>query len=217
MSIHLDGFSEPASDCVLCPRLVTYRTDNQEKHPDFFNAPVPSFACDDAAFLIVGLAPGLKGANWSGRPFTGDYAGDLLYGTLISLGFAKGVYGAHANDGLTLNKTRITNAVRCAPPQNKVVAQEIAACGAFLSAEIKAMANLKAILALGTVAHGAILRNFEVRKKDYPFGHGARHPLPGGTMLFDSYHCSRYNTNTNRLTVQMFEEVFIDIRKYLEL
>ena len=217
MSDSLDGFSEPASGCDLCPRLVTYRGDNQEKYPDFFNAPVPSYGGADATFLIVGLAPGLKGANWSGRPFTGDYAGDLLYGTLTSLGFAKGTYGAHADDGLVLNKTRITNVVRCAPPQNKVVAQEIAACGAFLSTEINALTNLKAILALGTVAHGAVLRQLEVRKKDYPFGHGARHVLPDGTMLFDSYHCSRYNTNTNRLTEQMFHDVFIDIRKFLEL
>ena len=217
MTDPLDGFSEPPSDCVLCPRLVSYRTDNKEKYPDFFNAPVPSFASDDAAFLIVGLAPGLKGANWSGRPFTGDYAGDLLYATLTTLGFAKGDYGAHADDGLVLNKTRITNAVRCAPPQNKVVAQEIAACGAFLNTEINSLKNLKAILALGTVAHGAVLRTLDVRKKDYPFGHGARHVLPSGTLLFDSYHCSRYNTNTKRLTEQMFQDVFIDIRKYLEL
>ena len=217
MNDSLDGFSEPASGCVLCPRLVAYRSGNKEKYPDFFNAPVPSFGSPNAVFLIVGLAPGLKGANWSGRPFTGDYAGDLLYSTLTSLGFATGTYGAHADDGLVLNSTQITNAVRCAPPQNKVVAQEIGACGKFLSAEITALTNLKAILALGTVAHGVVLRNLDVRKKDYPFGHGARHVLPDGVMLFDSYHCSRYNTNTNRLTEQMFQDVFIEIRKYIDL
>lgn len=217
MTDHLNGFTEPSADCTLCPRLVEFRSDNKAKYPDYFNSPVPSFASGPANFLIVGLAPGLKGANRSGRPFTGDYAGDLLYSTLTKFDFAKGTNKGHKEDGLTLNNTRIANAVRCVPPQNKVVAQEITACGAFLSAEIEAMPGLKAILALGTVAHGAVLKTLDVRKKDYPFGHNVRHELPSAIVLFDSYHCSRYNTNTGRLTEQMFHDVFIKIRQEIDL
>ena len=215
MADEIEVTSEPPENCMLCPRLSSYRSDNKEKYPDYFNAPVPSFGDSSAELIIVGLAPGLKGANWSGRPFTGDYAGDLLYATLTKFGFTQGQYGARADDGMRLNKALITNAVRCAPPQNKVIAQEINACAPYLDADLKSLSKLKAILALGTVAHGAILKVLNLRKKDYLFGHNVRHKLPNGVILFDSYHCSRYNTNTGRLTEQMFEDVFRSIQKEL--
>ncbi len=198
---------EPSPDCGLCPRLADFRAANRTAHPDFFNRPVPAFGPLGAEMLIVGLAPGLKGANRTGRPFTGDYAGDLLYPTLIKFGFAKGRFGADPNDGLTLENCRITNAVRCVPPANKPIGAEVRACGEFLAAEITAMPNLKTVLALGSLAHGAILASLGLRKSAYKFGHAAEHPLPG-YRLVNSYHCSRYNTNTGRLTTEMFEDVF---------
>ncbi len=177
-------------------------------YPDWHNAPVSSFGDIDAEILVVGLAPGLRGANRTGRPFTGDYAGDLLYRTLLEFSFAEGSYEGEADDRIILKNVRITNAVRCVPPQNKVVAAETAACRRFLAAEIGAMKNLKLILALGTVAHGAVLATLAEKKAAKPFSHGAIHNLEGGIILADSYHCSRYNTNTGRLTMAMFDDVF---------
>jgi uracil-DNA glycosylase family 4 len=182
-------------------------------HPDWFNAPVPSFGDPAPALLIVGLAPGLRGANRTGRPFTGDFAGDLLYRTLQKFGFAVGRYDAHPEDGLQLVRARITNAVRCVPPQNKPGASEINACRPFLAAELAALPDLRAIFALGAIAHDAVLRAKGLRRAGYPFAHGAMHELPGGTVLADSYHCSRLNTNTGRLTAAMFESVIAEIAK----
>ena len=197
----------PAFECALCPRLVGFRRENREKFPSFHNAPVPSFGPLDARLLIVGLAPGLKGANRTGRPFTGDYAGDLLYPTLIDAGLARGAFGARADDGLELVDCRITNAVRCVPPANKPVGAEIGACRPFLAAELAAMPTLHTVLALGVVAHNAVLAALGHKQNRCKFVHGARHALPGGPTLADSYHCSRYNTNTGRLTAEMFETV----------
>ena len=208
--------AEPEADCRLCPRLGDFRDGNRERFPDFFNAPVPSFGNDGARLLIVGLAPGLKGANWSGRPFTGDYAGELLYPTLLKFGFARGGYGARRDDGLTLAGCRITNAVRCVPPQNKPTTEEIKTCLPFLAAEIASLPELRAILALGAVAHGSVLAALGLRRARYRFAHGVHHDLPNGLRLTDSYHCSRYNTNTGRLTAEMFEKVFAEMRGYLE-
>ncbi len=197
----------PAPDCDLCPRLVAFRNDNRSKFPDFHNAPVESFGGNAAELLIVGLAPGLRGANRTGRPFTGDYAGDLLYPTLLEFGFASGHFGADPNDGLTLRNCRITNAVRCVPPENKPVGAEIKACRAFLVDEIQNMSRIKAIMALGSIAHQAVIAGFGIRQKLHPFGHAARHDLTSQITLFDSYHCSRYNVNTGRLTADMFRDV----------
>jgi uracil-DNA glycosylase family 4 len=207
--------SQPGPECSLCPRLVDYRTASRLDNPGWHNAPVPSFGDIDSQLLIVGLAPGLKGANRTGRPFTGDAAGDLLYPTLIKYGLARGTFAAAIDDGLQLTDCRITNAVRCVPPENKVKAAETKACGRFLSDEIAAMKNLKAVLALGVVAHGAVLAALGLRKSAHKFGHGAMHQIDGGPILTDSYHCSRYNTNTGRLTTPMFEAVFEDIIKLL--
>jgi uracil-DNA glycosylase len=209
------GPSAPGRDCALCPRLAAFRTEQRQLYADWHNAPVPSFGGIDARLLVVGLAPGLKGANRTGRPFTGDYAGDLLYATLLRHGFAKGRYGARADDEFTLIDCRITNAVRCVPPENKPQPKEIAACGSFLADEIKAMANLRRILALGAIAHGAALVATGERRARHPFAHGARHELSGGVTLADSYHCSRYNTNTGRLTEAMFDAVVADLARDL--
>ncbi len=198
---------EPGRDCPLCPRLKAFRDDNRVKFPTFFNAPVPCFGDPDPRILIVGLAPGLKGANKTGRPFTGDYAGDLLYATLLRHGLARGPYKQHANDGLALVGCRIANAVRCVPPQNKPLPVEETTCRKFLVAEIAALPNLKTILALGVVAHNSVLRTFGCKLSGSPFKHGALHGLPSGITLADSYHCSRYNTNTGVLTEAMFDEV----------
>ena len=193
---------------------MEFRQTNQDAYPDFHNAPVAAFGPITASILIVGLAPGLKGANRSGRPFTGDYAGDLLYPTLIKAGLANGTYGAEADDGLQLTTARITNAVRCVPPQNKVTGEEAKTCRPFLINEMAAMGNLKVLLALGKVAHDAVLSTLELRKSAHPFGHAAVHGLPGHQLtLVDSYHCSRYNTNTGRLTADMFENA---VKKALE-
>ena len=199
---------EPQPDCTACSRLVDYRHANQDKHPDFHNAPVKSFGPLDAELLIVGLAPGLKGANRTGRPFTGDYAGDLLYPTLLAFGLGTGTYGAEANDGVELRNCRITNAVRCVPPENKVTGAEIKACNPYLTAEFAAMPNLKALIALGTVAHNAVLKTLGHKQSAFKFGHCAQHDLGDGLIMTDSYHCSRYNTNTGRLTEAMFHDVF---------
>ena len=197
----------PTRDCALCPRLAGFRDTQRAAHPDWFNAPVPSFGPDSAELLIVGLAPGLRGANRTGRPFTGDYAGDLLYKTLLKFGLATGDYAAHPQDGLVLQRARITNAVRCVPPQNRPEPAEVVACGRFLIGEFARLPRLKAILALGSIAHNAVLAAKGLRRAAYPFAHGAMHELPDGIMLADSYHCSRLNTNTGRLTPAMFEAV----------
>lgn len=198
----------PAADCSLCPRLAAFRAQNQQKFPAYHNAPVPSFGSADARLLIVGLAPGLHGANQTGRPFTGDYAGDLLYATLLRYGFAAGAYRQRPDDGLTLRDCRIVNAVRCVPPQNKPETAEIAACRPFLNGELTGMPKLRAILALGLIAHKSTLAACGYKQSAFAFGHGARHPLQNGVMLYNSYHCSRYNTNTGRLTEAMFHQVF---------
>lgn len=203
---------EPARDCAICPRLSAFRADNIAAHPDWFNGPAPSFGDAGARLLIVGLAPGLNGANRTGRPFTGDFAGDLLYATLLKYGFAKGVYAARPDDGFTLVDAMITNAVRCVPPQNKPTAAEIAACRPFLRARIDALPRLLAIVCLGRVAHESTLAALGARKSAFRFAHGARHDNAyAGLTIFDSYHCSRYNTNTGRLTSEMFESVFQEV------
>ncbi len=205
----------PSRDCGLCPRLVSLRHDCRAEEPDWFNAPVPSFGGLDARLLVVGLAPGRNGANRTGRPFTGDYAGVLLYQTLGRFGFAKGDYAERPDDGLMLVDCRITNSVKCLPPENKPTPAEIKTCRPFLVDEIEAMAKLKAIMALGRVAHESVVATFGGKQKNFPFAHGAAHDLRDGITLFDSYHCSRYNTNTGRLTTEMFESVVAEIRKRL--
>lgn len=202
--------AEPDHDCPRCPRLVGFRSANRSDHPDWFNAPVPSFGSRDAWLLIVGLAPGLRGANRTGRPFTGDFAGILLYETLLACGLASGTYAQRADDCLRLVGCAITNAVRCVPPQNKPLPAEIAKCRGFLEATIATMPNLAAIIALGRVAHDFVVRAFGQKVAAFPFGHGREHVLAGhrSLKLFDSYHCSRYNTNTAVLTPTMFREVF---------
>ncbi|MBI1330029.1 MAG: uracil-DNA glycosylase [Alphaproteobacteria bacterium] len=197
--------SEPRRDCALCPRLAGFRAQNRETYPAYFNAPVPSFGTHDARLLIVGLAPGLHGANATGRPFTGDYAGDLLYRTLLRHGLAKGTYGRVASDGLELVDCAITNAVRCVPPENKPTPAEINTCRQFLTATISSMPHLRAILALGKIAHDSVLTALVARKKDHPFGHGTSYGI-GRLLLVSSYHCSRYNTNTGKLTEEMFDD-----------
>ena len=204
----------PAADCRFCPRLAAFRDEARALEPGWFNAPVPTFGANDAALLVVGLAPGLRGANRTGRPFTGDYAGDLLYATLLKFGFAQGAYDRHPDDGLVLLDCAITNAVRCVPPQNKPLPAEITTCRQFLASLIEGMAGLRAIVALGRVAHESVLRAFGTRLAAAPFGHGKRHALAradgSAVALFDSFHCSRYNTNTGLLTETMFEQVFAD-------
>jgi uracil-DNA glycosylase family 4 len=206
---------EPEPDCGLCPRLVGYRSSNRAAEPGWHNRPVPSFGDRNARLLIIGLAPGLRGANRTGRPFTGDFAGDLLYATLIETGFARGRYGASPDDGLTLVDCIITNAVRCVPPQNKPTPAEISNCRHFLSGLLSTLARLAAVLALGRIAHDSILAALGVRRAAHPFAHGARHSIQPGLELFDSYHCSRYNTNTGVLTPPMFRAVLTDIRSHL--
>ncbi len=209
--------TDPPRDCPLCDRLVEYRRANEEKYPDYFNGPAPSFGDKKARLLIVGLAPGVHGANRTGRPFTGDYAGDLLYATLAKFGFSNDRFKADPKDGLKLIDTMVTNAVRCVPPQNKPVGAEIRTCRPFLVNQIDALKNLKVILCLGRIAHDSTLTTLGLKQKDAPFGHGASHILPERDfMLFDSYHCSRYNTNTRRLTPEMFESVFADIRDTID-
>ncbi len=208
-------------DCTLCPRLTAFRAENRKKYPAFYNGPVPSFGDADPELLIVGLAPGMKGANQTARPFTGDYAGDLLYATLAKFGYTRGTYQTMGNDGLTLKDVLITNAVRCVPPQNKTIAEEENNCRPFLINQIKNSGRLKIILALGLVAHKSVLTTFGLKKSAFKFAHNALHPLGNvigdkDITLIDSYHCSRYNTNTRRLTVDMFEDVFRKIQDFLK-
>jgi uracil-DNA glycosylase family 4 len=206
---------EAPRDCVRCNRLVAFRSANKSAYPAWFNGAVPSFGASDAKLLIVGLAPGLKGANRTGRPFTGDYAGDLLYSTLSAFGFSTGTYDARPDDGLKLVGCMISNAVRCVPPQNKPLPSEIAECRGFLIARMRALPNLRAIVVLGRVAHDQTLAALGLRKALYSFRHGARHDLSPNLAMFDSLHCSRLNTNTKRLTTEMFHSVFKDVRDLL--
>jgi uracil-DNA glycosylase len=203
--------AEPDRNCPLCPRLVSFRMAARAREPEWFNSPVPSFGDPNGQLLIVGLAPGMQGANRTGRPFTGDYAGDLLYATLLEYGFAKGVYLARPDDGLTLVDCRIGNAVHCVPPQNKPLPAEINTCRQFLSATIETMPRLRAIVALGRIAHETTLKALGLRAALAPFGHGAMHQA-GALRLYDSYHCSRYNTNTRVLTPDMFRSVFAKVQ-----
>jgi len=206
---------EPPYDCRACPRLAAYLDDLRVKEPGWFNGPVKSFGSDDAELLIVGLAPGVSGANRTSRPFTGDFAGDLLYETLLKFGWASGTYDARPDDGLTLTRAMITNAVRCVPPENKPVGAEINECRKFLEARIDALPRLTTILALGKIAHDSTVRALGGKLKDYKFAHAAHHTFDG-LALFDSYHCSRYNTNTRRLTPEMFENVFTLINRQMK-
>ena len=208
--------SAPAAACALCPGLAAFRTENARAHPSWHNAPVPSFGGADARLLVVGLAPGLRGANRTGRPFTGDGAGEVLYAGLLEAGFARGVYAARADDGLELVSCRITNAIRCVPPANRPSASEVNTCRRFLAAEIGELSALEAILALGTVAHRSVLAALGERASAYPFRHGALHALGGGLALADSYHCSRLNLSTGRLSVAMFNEVCAALRRRLD-
>ena len=214
----MQGTAEAPRDCRLCPRLLAFRTANQASEPAWFNGAVPSFGrekADSARLLIVGLAPGLRGANRTGRPFTGDYAGDLLYETLLAFGFARGSYEARCDDGLELVDCVITNAVRCVPPENKPTPAEIATCRPFLTQRMAAMPQLAAIVALGRIAHDSTLAALGMRKAGFPFAHGACHDIRPELALFDSFHCSRYNTNTGRLTPEMFRAVFAAVRGHL--
>jgi len=206
---------EPSRDCPRCPRLVAFREAWRAKQPSWFNAPVASFGAADARLLIVGLAPGLQGANRTGRPFTGDYAGVLLYKTLVDFGFAQGKYQERPDDGLVLTDARISNAVRCVPPENKPTPQEITTCREFLISTIAEMPRLKLVVALGRIAHDSVVRAVGVRPATTPFGHGAFHRV-GNLQMLDSYHCSRYNTNTGVLTPAMFEAIFKTAREYLD-
>jgi uracil-DNA glycosylase family 4 len=207
----------PPRDCPDCPRLAEYRRANRAQFPDWVNAPVASFGAAAARLLIIGLAPGLRGANRTGRPFTGDYAGDLLYATLLEFGFAAGRYDRRPDDGLTLQDCAIVNAVRCAPPQNKPTPQEIATCRRYLASAVSELENLRAVVVLGRIAHESALRTFGLPLARHGFAHGAVHALPReGALLFDSYHCSRYNTNTGVLTTDMFRKVFASARAHLD-
>jgi len=209
-----DASGKPGRDCPLCPRLKAFREDWRRREPGWFNAPVASFGPRGARLLIVGLAPGLRGANRTGRPFTGDFAGGLLYDTLKRFGFARGSYLASVDDGLTLVDARITNAVRCVPPDNKPTPAEIQTCRSFLQATIAEMQNLRAIVTLGRISHDSTLAALNHRRSTAPFGHGASHDI-GRLRIFVSYHCSRYNTSTGVLTPKMFEDVFAAARAFL--
>ncbi len=202
---------QPPRDCPLCPRLVAYRHANQESHPDWFNGPVPSLGDPDASILVVGMAPGVKGANRTGRPFTGDHAGILLYETLTRVRLATGTYDARPDDGMQLHGCRVVNAVRCVPPANLPQPVEVRTCNRFLAAELRGLPKLRAVLALGVLAHAAVLRACGIPAARVRFRHGNVTELPGGLLLADSYHVSRYNTNTGLLTREMFEQVVSDL------
>ena len=201
------GPAQPEADCPLCPRLVSYRQANQAANPGWFNAPVPSFGPLDAPLLIVGMAPGVKGANRTGRPFTGDHAGILLYETLLKFGFARGTYAARPDDGMVLERCRVVNAVRCVPPKNLPEPVEVRTCNGFLAGELAGMPRLRAVLTLGVLSHNAVVRALGLVPARMPFRHGAMVEVPGGRVLADCYHVSRYNTNTGLLTAAMFEAV----------
>ncbi|MEM9899412.1 MAG: uracil-DNA glycosylase [Pseudomonadota bacterium] len=210
--------SDPAPapvDCRLCPRLADFRDETAEKYPDWFNGAVPSFGDPDAKLLVIGLAPGMMGANRTGRPFTGDWAGDLLYATMGKFGFARGTYDRRPDDGLELTGAMVTNAVRCLPPQNKPIGAEINQCRPFLKARIEALSRVKVLLCLGKISHDSTVRTLGLRLKDHPFGHGSEYQV-GDQTLLSSYHCSRYNTNTRRLTEEMFEDVFARAKALIE-
>ena len=211
--------AEPAPDCALCPRLVAYRLENIAAEPDWFNGAVPSFGDDAARLLVVGLAPGRGGANRTARPFTGDWAGDLLYPTLDAFGFSTGEFQPDGQDDLRLVDAMITNAVRCVPPQNKPIGAEMNNCRPFLTARITALPRLTTLICLGLVAHENTLKALGYKQSAFKFAHGARHDVggPNGPLaLFDSYHCSRYNTNTGRLTEAMFHDVFRAARAHID-
>jgi len=212
----VNASASPDRNCPLCPRLVEFREEARARHPDWFNSPVPAFGDAKGRLLIVGLAPGMQGANRTGRPFTGDYAGDLLYATLLEYGFAKGTYQARPDDGLKLVDCRIGNAVHCVPPQNKPMPVEINTCRQFLIARMEEMPKLRAIVALGRIAHDSTLKALGIRATAAPFTHGAVHDAGRGVRLYDTYHCSRYNTNTRVLTPAMFRKVFATVRKDLD-
>jgi uracil-DNA glycosylase family 4 len=206
-----EAVDAPALDCPLCPRLAAFRASNQISHPEWFNGPVPSFGQTGARLLVLGMAPGVKGANRTGRPFTGDDAGRLLFSTLLRFGFAGGAYEGAADDSLVLQDCRVVNAVRCVPPANLPIPTEVQTCNRFLLAELQAMPDLRVVLALGVLAHAAALRACGIPPARVRFRHGAIHELPDGLLLADSYHVSRYNTNTGRLTTEMFEAVMFAI------
>ena len=203
-------------NCKDCKRLNSFLTQVKNKNPDYFCKPVPSFGKSKSSFLIVGLAPGMHGANRTGRPFTGDYAGILLYKTLYKFGFSNSEKSESLSDNLILNNCRITNAVKCLPPDNKPNNIEIKNCNKFLKSEIIELDKGSILLALGLIAHNAILMALNLTKKEYKFSHGSRHKLPNNIIMFDSYHCSRYNTQTKRLTEKMFHEVFLSIKTEME-
>jgi len=209
-----------STGCRRCPRLAGFLDQVRNDHPDYYALPVSSFGDPGNRFLIVGLAPGMHGANRTGRPFTGDFAGKLLYGSLHKYGFSSSAEpldeAGNANQTLRLNGCRITNAVRCLPPQNKPEPVEIRTCNGYVAEELALLPQGSAVMALGTIAHQAVLMALQLRKSSFAFGHGAQHKLPGGLTLFDSYHCSRYNTQTKRLTTQMFEAVIGNIAEYIE-
>ena len=205
------------SNCHLCERLTDYLKSVRSEHPEYYSKPVPSFGDKTARLLIVGLAPGLHGANATGRPFTGDYAGILLYETLHKFGYASRPKSLHLEDGLKLRNCRITNAVKCLPPENKPTTTEINTCNQYLKAELEALKSSVVILALGQIAHKAVLKALKLKNRDFPFGHGNTYPLHGGRWLVDSYHCSRYNTQTRRLTEKMFHDIFSNIHELINI
>lgn len=210
------GRQDFLTSCRDCSRLSGFLDDVRQRYPEYYARPVPSFGVNSPAFLIVGLAPGMHGANATGRPFTGDHAGILLYQTLFDYGFASAPVSTAVNDGLSLYDCRITNAVRCLPPENKPLTAEVNQCNVYLRHEIDAVATPGIVLALGGIAHRAVLKARQLKQSEYPFGHGAEHTLSAGLTLIDSYHCSRYNTQTRRLTTPMFQEVFQRVRSRLD-
>ena len=211
---HCDSLFD--SKCTRCPRLADFLRDGKKEYPNYHCKPVAPFGDSNARLIIVGLAPGFHGANATGRPFTGDYAGILLYETLHKFGFANAAQSVSRDDGLVLTNARITNAVKCVPPQNKPLPVEISTCNTFLKNELAALSAPSVLIALGTIAHKAILRVFELRLAEFKFAHGAEYGLPNGHVLIDSYHCSRYNTNTRRLTESMFHQVFKQAAQHLQ-
>lgn len=202
-------------ECRTCPRLASFLDEVKDKYPDYHARPVPPFGDQDARVLIVGLAPGMHGANATGRPFTGDHAGIILYETIHKYGFSSAPISISKDDGLILNNCRITNAVKCLPPQNKPIGSEINSCNAYLQKELDEMPDDSIIIALGSIAHNSVIKAFALRQKDFPFGHNRLHQIKPGLQLLDSYHCSRYNTNTRRLTPEMFEQVFAHAKQLL--